>query len=133
MLFTALGDWTVLLPQTKFIGAADVNDGVDISATIALKLPNKNEWIIGIKEAGYLKLVKLRVIGPTSFEWLSTKSIDYEDSSYDSSCHQSPSTFTDSNFGFTILSKENPFFSARLFKLDGLKTNSSKFSQSFCV
>ena len=98
MLLTALGDWTVLLPQTKFIGADNENDGVDISATIALKLPNKNEWIVGIKEAGYLKLVKLRVIGPTSYEWLSTKSIDYQDSSYDSSCHQSPSTFTEACF-----------------------------------
>ena len=77
----------MLLPHTKFAGSW-INHGTPIPATIAFKLPKKDEWILGVKD-GPLKMVKLRVTGPTTYEWISTK-YNYDRSSL--------SSFSESNF-----------------------------------
>ena len=42
-------------------------------ATLGTYLPNDDDWIIGVVDGPFLKMVRLRVTGPTSFDWISTK------------------------------------------------------------
>ena len=69
------------MPQTKFVGA-NINHGTPIPATIALKLSNEGEWIVGVVDGKYLKMVKLRVTGASSYEWIDNKYT----TKYDPSC-----------------------------------------------
>ena len=64
------------MPQTKFAGG--------IPATIAFKLSNEDEWIVGVVLCSpcYLDMVKLRVTGADSYEWIDTKYTK----NYDASC-----------------------------------------------
>ena len=50
-----------------------INDGTPLPATIALKLEKDETWIVGVNDGGYLKMVKLRVTGSNSFDWIATK------------------------------------------------------------
>ena len=71
------------MPQTTFAGPK-INYGTPRPATIAFKLSNKGEWIVGVQDGNYLKMVKLRVTGANSYEWINTK---YEtNGNYDASC-----------------------------------------------
>ena len=83
LFFIFLENWKVLLPQTKLAGPF-INYGTPRSATIALKLSGKNEWIIGIQDSYFLKMVKLRVTGANTYKWISTKY--RRDGTYDASC-----------------------------------------------
>ena len=89
--------WTILLPQTKFAGPA-IN-GAPVSATIALPLSNENEWIVAVKNK-QLKMVKLRVTGANTFDYITTKWA--ETSQYDASCLTS---FTESCFVGNVAKK----------------------------
>ena len=80
----------ILLPQTKLSGA-NINGGIPIPATIAFKLANDDEWIVGVLDGGYLKMVKLKVTGPNSYDWMATKYTNL----YDESC---PTAFSESCF-----------------------------------
>ena len=64
-------------------GGPSINQGTPVPATIALQLEN-DVWIVGVKDGGYLKMVKLRVTGHNSFIWIKTKYAP--DGSYDNSC-----------------------------------------------
>ena len=71
------------MPQTTFAGPK-INYGTPRPATIAFKLSNEGEWILGVQDGNYLKMVKLRVTGSNSYEWIDTK---YEmNGKYDASC-----------------------------------------------
>ena len=61
-----------------------INHGTPVPATIAFKLANNDEWIVGVKEGNYLKMVKLRVTGANTYDWISTKY--RRDGSYDEAC-----------------------------------------------
>ena len=80
----------ILLPQTKFSGRM-INGGIPIPATIAFKLANVDEWIVGVLDGRYLKMVKLKVTGPNSYDWMASKWTNL----YDESC---PTAFSESCF-----------------------------------
>ena len=49
-------------------------------AAVGAYLSEEDEWIVGVVDGPFLKMVRLRVTGSTSFEWISTKyDIDYDD------------------------------------------------------
>ena len=68
----AVKNWNVLLEQTKMKGPW-VTKGEPIPATIAFYLANEETWIIGVKNGGYLKMVKLKVTGPDTYDWIGSK------------------------------------------------------------
>ena len=47
-------------------------------------MPNEDAWIIGVHDHVYMKMVKIRIIGPTKFIWISSKYA--RDGYYDVSC-----------------------------------------------
>ena len=61
-----------------------VNSGTPIPAEIAFKVPNEDAWIIGAKDDGYLKMVKIQVLGANTYRWISTKYRKYKEN--DPSC-----------------------------------------------
>ena len=77
--------WKIVLSETKFAGT-NINFGRPMKATIALHLSINgffaNEWIIGVKEGIFLKMVKLRVTGANTFVWIGSKVTR----NFDSSC-----------------------------------------------
>ena len=81
----------ILLPQTKL----SISGGRPVPATIAFKLANDDEWIVGVldKEGSrsYLRMVKLKVTGPNSYDWMAAKWTNL----YDESC---PTAFSESCF-----------------------------------
>ena len=68
-----------------------INYGIPLPTTVGTYLPNEDEWIVGLVDGPFLKMVRLRVTGPTSFDWISTKyDIDYNAtclSSFSESCY----------------------------------------------
>ena len=60
------------MPQTQFSGRA-INDGIPIPATLKTQVSNSDECIVGVVDGIYLKMVKLRVTGPNSYDWINTK------------------------------------------------------------
>ena len=83
------GKWIVLFPETMFYGRA-INDDIPIPATLGAYVPDKDEWIIGVVDGPFLKMVRVSVTGPTSFDWIATKyDINYNKvclSSFSESC-----------------------------------------------
>ena len=73
-----------MLPQTQFTGPSIT--GGPVPATIALPLLEENEWIVAVRN-NQLKMVKLRVTGANSYEWIATKYA--ETSQYHASCLES--------------------------------------------
>ena len=71
----------VLFPETMFYGRA-INDDIPIPATVGAYVPDKDEWIIGVVDGPFLKMVRVRVTGSTSFDWIATK----YDINYNRSC-----------------------------------------------
>jgi len=71
--------WTVL-PGATLTGN-EVNGGVALPITLMLSLGN-NVWLVGVVDDGILKMVKIRVTGAGTSEWLGTRS----DANYDPSC-----------------------------------------------
>ena len=69
------------MPQTQLSGPR-VNDGIPMPVTVMTYLIKEDAWIIGAVDGGFLKMVKLRVTGSASFDWMSTK----YDSNYNDSC-----------------------------------------------
>ena len=61
-----------MLSQTT-IGGPWVNSGTPIPARFAFYLENEDTWIVGVKEKGDLKMVKLKVTGTNTFDWISSK------------------------------------------------------------
>ena len=55
-----------------FYGRA-INDDIPIPATLAAYVPDKSEWIIGVVDGPFLKMVRVNVTGSTSFDWIATK------------------------------------------------------------
>ena len=76
-----IGKWQILIPQTQLSGPR-VNDGIPIPAEVVAYLYEEEAWIVGAEDHGFLKMVKLRVTGSTSFDWIDTKF----DSNYNNSC-----------------------------------------------
>ena len=75
--------WNVLLPQTM-IGGPWINHGTPKPATIAVKVPNEETWIIGLHDDVYMKMVKIRITGSITFTWVVSKYS--QDGSYDVNC-----------------------------------------------
>ena len=47
---------------------------------VSVYLPKEEEWIIGVVDGSFLKMVRLHVTGSTKFDWISTKfDIDYNE------------------------------------------------------
>ena len=67
-----MGFDVLLNGQTKLSGLL-INGGVPLPATIAYPL-GKDTFIIGLKEAPYLKMVKILVTGEHTFVWMDAKS-----------------------------------------------------------
>ena len=91
-LADAQGDRSILIPETLLAGPS-INSGNPVPATISFQVPNEDAWIVGVHDDTYLKMVKLRVTGANSYDWISTKSLS--DGSYPDSCLTS---FTESCF-----------------------------------
>ena len=51
-------------------------------ATFGTYLYKEDEWIVGVVDGPFLKMVRFQVTGPTSFDWISTK----YDINYNASC-----------------------------------------------
>jgi len=66
------GHWNILLQQTM-IGGPWINFGTPIPATIAFKVDDEDVWIVGAVDGAFLKMVKLRVTGPNTFNWIIAK------------------------------------------------------------
>ena len=84
------GPMQILLPQTKL----SISGGRPVPATIAFKLANVDEWIVGVLDGRYLKMVKLKVTGENSYNHIETKY--NQDGMYDES--QCVSSFSESCF-----------------------------------
>jgi hypothetical protein len=74
------GPWTILTPDTKF-GGPWINFGNPLPVTLKLHLGGDN-WMVALVEAPYLKIVKIRITGETTSEWITTR----YDNSYDGAC-----------------------------------------------
>ena len=62
--------WDVILDGNTTLSGAGINDGAPKPATIAYRL-KENIFILAISElSGDVKMVKIRVTGEKSFEWL---------------------------------------------------------------
>ena len=72
-ILAAKKGWKILLPQTQFGGPSIT--GAPVPATIALPLSNENEWIVAVKN-NQLKMIKFRVTGTNTFDWISTKYVE---------------------------------------------------------
>ena len=84
------------------IGGPWINFGTPIPATIAFYVDGEDSWIVGAVDGAYLKMVKLRVTGPNTFNWISAK---YSwDGSYPKSCL---SSFSESCFVGTNTNAQN--------------------------
>ena len=72
-----------------FYGRA-INDDIPIPATLGAYVPDKDEWIIGVVDGPFLKMMRVSVTGPTTFDWIATKyDINYNKvclSSFSESC-----------------------------------------------
>ena len=82
------------MPQT-LIGGPWINHGTPLPATIAFDIVEEDAWIVGLIEKGTLKMVKLRLTGPKSYDWISAKYRNPE--TYPQSC-ASMSSFSESCF-----------------------------------
>ena len=78
------------MPKTSLTGA-EVN-GSMMTVMLTLDLGN-NVWLLGVVDNGILKMVKIRITGPTTSIWLDTR----VDAEYDSSCAFQP-TFLEACF-----------------------------------
>ena len=58
------------MPQTLFTGNAI--GGGPVSATLALDLSD-NIWVVGVLNGNFMKMVKLKITGATSYDWIATK------------------------------------------------------------
>ena len=96
------------------LGGPYINQGTPVPVTIALQLEN-DVWIVGVKDNGFLKMVKLRVTGPNSFVWIETKYTP--DGSYDNSCLTS---FQESCFAGT--DNVSGFYTVDLAAINQIKT-----------
>ena len=77
-----VGSWEVLLPETKF-KCHSISDPCPRSATAAVDLGD-SKWIVALKDGQYLKMVKIKVTGESSYDWLETRYNHQDD--YDASC-----------------------------------------------
>ena len=75
------------MPDTKF-QCVSISP-CPIPATIALDLGD-NIWIVAVVNGGYLKMVKIKVTGKDSYEWIEAM---YNDINYNPSCE---TAFTES-------------------------------------
>ena len=66
------------------IGGPWVNNGIPLRATIAHHLETEDAWIVGTHDKIYLKMVKLRLTGANTFDWIRSKY--QQDGSYNESC-----------------------------------------------
>lgn len=65
--------WNVIIDGNTTLSGAGINDGFPEPATIAYRLKG-NIFILAISElSGDIKMVKIRVTGEESFEWLEAK------------------------------------------------------------
>ena len=55
------------------VGGPWVNNGIPLQATIALYLDTEDAWIVGTHDKIYLKMVKLRLTGENTFDWIGSK------------------------------------------------------------
>ena len=76
-----IGKWQVILAETSFHGPA-INHGIPMPASVSKYLSQEDEWIVGVVDRPFLKMVRLRVTGSTRFEWISAK----YDINYNASC-----------------------------------------------
>jgi len=72
--------WTILTPDTTF-GGPWINFGTPLPVTLKLHQEG-DEWMLGLVEGPYLKLVKIRITGETTHEWIATR----YDNTYDRAC-----------------------------------------------
>jgi len=72
--------WNVVSPDTTLTGSK-VNSGTPLPVTVKLHL-GSNEWILGLIDGQYLKMVKIKITGSTTYDWRQTK----YDSSYAQCC-----------------------------------------------
>jgi len=82
-----LRSWLVRIPDSKF-GGSWINYGTPLPVILKRHLGG-NEWMLGLVEAPYLKLEKIRVTSETTYEWIATR----YDNAYDASCARQ-ATFT---------------------------------------
>jgi hypothetical protein len=75
-----------------FTGAA-INSGTPLPIIVRLYLGN-NEWIVGVED-GYMKMVKIRIMGPNTFTWLGTR----YDLPFNSHCNVASTFATDCWYG----------------------------------
>ena len=71
------------MPQTKFTGSAI--SGAPTPATLAIDLSNST-WILGVLNGNFMKMVKLRVTGATTYDWIATKFYRIGDGSFTGAC-----------------------------------------------
>ena len=119
--------WTISLPET-IIGGPWVNKGIPVPATIAFCLHNKDTWIVGLHDVNFLKMVKLRVTGANTYDWISSKSVS--DGSYDKSCLTSfgESCFDgndvpESKYQVQLVAKGSKLDSQRSIELENIRRN----------
>ena len=64
------GNWEILLSKTNFKCGSITN--CPAPAMNAFNV-HGNEWIVSVVDGGYLKMVKLKVTGENSYDWMETK------------------------------------------------------------
>ena len=85
------GNWEVILAYTKFDCHA-ISPPCPKYATSALYLGD-DIWILALKDQTYLKMVKIKVTGETTYEWIEAKY--NREGDYDPDCE---TTFQESCF-----------------------------------
>ena len=97
MLTQNIGTRIKLNGATKLTGVW-INNGIPVSATIAHPL-GENIFIIAAFTESHLKMVKIRVTGETSFEWIDAKytKLEQDEPGFPTEC-LSQSTFYEDCF-----------------------------------
>ena len=90
--FYLIAKWTVLIPQTKIKIPSHQNQFITKSANIIFDLRGNNEWIVALLDEQWLRMVKIQITGPNSYNWQRTIAVVTDD--VEDSCLRS-STFTE--------------------------------------
>ena len=102
MHFIATIGWKVVLGGKSKLTGIHVNENFPIAAIIAYHVKG-NIYIVAAMDDSYLKMVKIRITGETTFDWLAAK---YNRPLYSSMCTKQI-TFSEDCFNGTSMPKRS--------------------------
>ena len=98
MHFIATIGWKVVLGGKSKLTGIHVNESFPIATIIAYHVKG-NIYIVAAMDDSYLKMVKIRITGETTFDWLTAK---YNRPSYSSMCTKQITFYEECFYGTSM-------------------------------